>query len=226
MKKLLTVTCICAGFALAGCSNDDDSTPTSQDFIIDARNVENGNSYTAQIDSVKAVVNYEEHYTPDDEFYATYDVFASTNYVNGGFMMTLPAKVDSKYLSGFYHPDFDDLTVSDMNAKYISIQPSEQIFASKSGKLTGKFFYGNRIDDNNRIYVIYVYVDRDVVINGSRTYEVGYFDQTDIFDNVILKKGWNEIYESSTHDYDTKVSESVSTNTKPNGLKWSFRLYE
>ncbi|MDR1347065.1 MAG: hypothetical protein LBJ63_01350 [Prevotellaceae bacterium] len=226
MKKLLTIACICAGFALVGCSSDDDSTPTSQDFIIDARNVENGNDYNSQIDSVKAVANYEEH-SPPGAFYETYDVIATANYVNGGFMMTLPAKVDDHLLtpitSAFRNETIPDgVTVTNPNAKILGIN---FLFAFKSGNQIGRFEYGYEIDDSHSTLVWYVYADRDVSITGSYSYIADDPSSTkySYSYNFSLKKGWNEhctIYGYSEED---KESTTSLSNTKPNGLKWSFQ---
>ncbi|MDR2650975.1 MAG: hypothetical protein LBC68_01495 [Prevotellaceae bacterium] len=226
MKKIfLTVACICTGLMLSSCGSDnDDNNPTSQDFVIDARNIENGNDYSLLIDSVTAVTNYEEE-REEDTYFARYDVLATTNYVNGGFMMTLPANVNSVYLS-VDETEWDGLSISDRNVKVVGIVPSEQIFAVKSGKLVGEFFYGKRIDDDNRIYVVYAYADRDVIINGSRTYQVGMTECTEYYNNVTFKKGWNEIYETRSNDDSANTSTEIYTNIKPNDeLKWSFRAY-
>jgi hypothetical protein len=75
--KLLAMACICAGFALTGCSSDNNDENPLNPLTIDAR-VENGNDYNSQIDSVRAFVN-------DDDT----QVVATAKYVNGGFLMTL-----------------------------------------------------------------------------------------------------------------------------------------
>ncbi|MDR2650974.1 MAG: hypothetical protein LBC68_01490 [Prevotellaceae bacterium] len=226
MKKIfLTIACICAGLMFSSCGSDnDDNNPTSQDFVIDARNVENGNDYSLLIDSVKAITNYDRH-----DYITPNDIVATTNYINGGFIMTLPSFIANvmpiKDIWGGTIPN--TININDPNAKVLIIN---DLLAYKAGEEIGDFKWINIGDprwviDGHFSYVEYVYADRDITINGTHsTSGVGDINdgkESTAFDNLSLKKGWNEIY-SVYSQVSENESLTVRSNTKPAGLKWIF----
>ncbi|MDR1347063.1 MAG: hypothetical protein LBJ63_01340 [Prevotellaceae bacterium] len=206
MKKLLTIACICAGFALAGCSSDDgnDNTPANS-LTIDAR-VENGNDYNSQIDSVRAFVNDNDT-----------EVVATAEYVNGGFTLTLPANIDSRHLNSITVPS--GLKVSDRNMK-ITVIDAYGFVGVKSGQITGEFHYIHTFNQGTHDLVSahFFYVDRNATWDGTYIDDDG---DVSVWDNVSFKKGWNTVYYTVIHHNDNTNTTTYST-TKPNVIKWHY----
>jgi hypothetical protein len=208
MKKLLIMACICAGFALTGCSSDNDENTPANPLTIDAR-VENGNDYNSQIDSVRAFVN-------DDDT----QVVATAKYVNGGFTITLPANIDSKYFSFSFVDLPSGLTVSDKNAKYTVID-AYGFIGVKSGQIVSEFQYINNFFGYDLVSANFFYADRNVTISGTYTENNG---NVNVWDNVSLKKGWNTVYYTVIH-HDDYTTTTTNSNTKPDIIKWRCLLY-
>ncbi|MDR2127248.1 MAG: hypothetical protein LBP63_10520 [Prevotellaceae bacterium] len=215
-KSILTIACVCAGFMFTGCGSDDgDDNATPQNFIIDARNIENGSDYNSHIDSVKAIRNYHENNGA-----VLYNILASAEYVDGGFMMTLPLLIlDDKWTPISNNVIPDGVNVSDPHVKTTSV---DYLATFKNGQATGKFEYICKTADNHDICASYIYVDRDITITGSSDKEEDNWTVINIFDNIVeLKKGWNEVYVTSIGGINSTTF--ITSNVKPDRLKWIFK---
>jgi hypothetical protein len=226
MKSKFNFSMMAAMFAIlpaatfVACDKDDDkdSGAIANNTIVAA--VNNGSSYSGQIDAVKALVGADEEFDFETGTYVWtggYEV-GSTPYVNGGFTLKLQETVADKYLD----PMFEDeeipsgLTVSNPNV----MENSTIILAYKADVLTGILNY--RTADETW-YGELLYVNGDVSTTGSftevddgLTYIAKY--------NLHLKKGWNMAY--GKYNRDDHVYEFELTTTVPAGLQWYFASYD
>ena len=168
--------------------------------------VENGNSYN---NLISKVVAYGWVEAEDDDI-----EIATGNYANGGFTMTLPTPLNSKFLENIMDSELGewgdgDFTYSDVNAKICIIHKAGFEGYSSSGTNVGYFFYGSYYDPE--VWVLYIYADRSVTISGSDDYTIL---------NVSLKQGWNIVYVSYDEDDICTVSSEMPTVFV--GMKWKF----
>ncbi|MDR3351304.1 MAG: DUF4595 domain-containing protein [Prevotellaceae bacterium] len=196
MKKIFTLM-IAAVMVFAGCSKDSDggddigSSPIPNNTITVV--VENGSSYSGQIDVVKLMM-YSA--APDYEI-------TSLSYAGGSFTVNLPASVEDKYLLGFDVPS--GVTISNRNVK----ERPAYFEAWKSGQPVGHIYHGFGAS-NAGGYLLYV--DGDVSITGTGARN-GYSTEY----RVNAKKGWNMVYES-----DESTGVRLITTEAPAGAKWYF----
>jgi hypothetical protein len=200
----------------SSCKKDDEENSggggsTSAAYTVTAQ-VENGNSYNAQIDSVKMLIYKYVEETGEIELVST---IASAAYHNGGFTLKLPATVSNAYLSELgavgLGAGLDGITISNPSVKTTS---GTAIVAYKSGEQAGNFIYSAAT-----LFVgqgQYVYANGDVSLTGSVTDSDTYGMAMKY--NVQLKKGWNMVY--------TKLNmnsmEFEMTTQEPSGLKWRY----
>ncbi|GHT22929.1 hypothetical protein FACS189430_05440 [Bacteroidia bacterium] len=188
------------------CNKDDDDNGGSPVSSINAT-VENGASYNSKVDSVKAFAYVGDTWARTE--------IAKGSYADGKFKIDLPETVPAAYLETFDEEGFPEgITVSNKQAKRLNIS---SFIAYKGGNKVGEFDYGNA-DETAEVF--YMFVDADVTIKGSYTDDDG---DTEKYD-VTLKKGWNEIYVTSTKSKDGKTFSF--SNSKPSGLKWIFEESE
>jgi hypothetical protein len=201
--------CLFTVVALSSCEKDDDKNDpggiTDNTLTVV---VENGNSYNTRIDEVKAEI-FE-----DDEPILT---LTSAEYKNGGFTLTLPEDVSSRYLESFDDNIPDGVKVSNKNVKmgFMSLE------AYKSNDNVGYFYLGSEDCEGE-----FVYVDGDLSITGTVTSTDNWWGEevTEIIKySINLKRGWNTVYFYGTMNGDTYNSEC--TTTAPAGAKWYFYSY-
>ena len=143
---------------------------------------------------------------------------------DGSFSIKLPEKVDANYLSAWDDEDIPStVTVSNRNAKtsYLSFEGVD-----KNGNHVSWLYYGILMgDDDSGAYVDYIYSDSDCSITG--TYSDNYYgDVRNEAYALILKKGWNITYASSskTSDNDGNYIRNSTFSSAPiTGLKWYGR---
>jgi hypothetical protein len=164
-----------------------------QPFVIEAQ-VENGAQY--DVDEVQVYLQY--HGDGADL------LLASGKYENGAFKITLPATFDENYLNEL--GTANGVTVSNPNARYAMF---DEIAAYKNSEAVGIFSSGY----NPNIKVQYMYLDRDVTINGTLN-----DDNDPITYDIIFKKGWNMVYAIKTEN-------EITLTTQPqSGMKWYYQI--
>ena len=119
----------------------------------------------------------------------------------------------------FFEGGFDDIsfiTVSDNNLK---IQIIFDVAILKGTDLIEENFLGfiERGDDDT-IFIMWFYTDRDVQMSGSTTLGDGDDSETIII-NLNFKKGWNRVIFS--WDEETKT-ERIETGPEPSGVSWIY----
>ena len=218
MKRLVLNYLVIAVLAVAAVFTSCKKADVSGEFdgIITAT-VENGNAFDSKIENVVA-------WTEGTESQATPAILAK--YVNGEFMIELPATVDDSYLKEIYG-SYPALKVSNKNAKGTSLN----IGAFQSGVCVGDFYHAKK--SGIQTEALFVYVDGNVNITGSDSQTIINKDpygnilgehKYDISYTVSLKKGWNIMYFTEIHSgssQKTTTKETVSTNV-PEGMKWYF----
>ncbi len=164
------------------------------------------------------------------------DFISEASYINSGFILDLPKTLSDKYLIPFEEPykDCPDLTISDISAKSMGFM---ELFAyDKEGEFLGYLKYSNSDDYNNlENFASWIYVDKDVKINGKLTITNIYeeYEMTSISINHInynLKKGWNWIYGQLESLIDDETNTYTSTyrmsNKKPDNIKFKWYFYD
>jgi hypothetical protein len=201
---LFTVAVICS------CKKDDDNenggNGISKDNTITAT-VVNGLSFDADV--VKLEIDYEKSNGEWDVY-----VVENAHYVDGGFILHLPEKVDDMYLSIPEEDEefYDNVTVSNRNVKYSMCY----LCAYKSDDYAGYFYHG--IGDWRSSLV---YANGYLDITGSYT-ETDDYSYTTVYKyNVHLKKGWNMVYDVDRSN-GNNTSEYEVTSTAPLGAEWCF----
>jgi len=179
-------------------------------FVIEAKNVINGND---DIVTVKAIME-----TDDD----LYDL-ATGKYKNGGFKITLPTPLNNKYLLGVEEDLEEGVTVSDPNAKIGGVS---YISGYDKNNHEIDLFQCLGVASNGYWYIFYTYVDRDVAITGSYTYEDDELYETGVYD-MALKKGWNVTY-CMIEMIDYYTCNYIMTTEKPSNIdfNWYSRYWE
>lgn len=134
---------------------------------------------------------------------------------NGTYFFTLPASVDTNYLTDiqmYFEPYYESLTYG-----YFSI-------SDKNAQLADLYFRGETINEYpfQLIYKgdfargSYVYADRAVKITGSYSYSSAIGQELRM--NVSLNKGWNMMYINNYQENEIYVREY--TTNKVEGLRW------
>ena len=155
------------------CEKDSKGGGDGGGFVIEAKNVIGGND---DIATVKASM-----WKSGEE-----GIIATGKYENNGFKLTLPATLDSKYLSTIGDAPAG-VNVSNPNAK---VRETDYFSAyDKNDNRIGMLFISVEETTNRRVKATYLYADRSFSITGSYTEE----NTTETFD-CSLKRGWNTIY--------------------------------
>jgi hypothetical protein len=199
MKRILIIAVLVA-IAFASCKKDDDFTPLVNNTI--TAQVEKGKDYNSVFSSVKVKIYYLEYYNgnyfslPDSDYFE-----AASDYVNGGFSLTLPETLEARCLMPIANLLYFDsgAKISDRSARgiYTTIEGYD-----KDGKYVDDFIYRTPRTTGD-----FWYVDRDVKITGEDNYNLY---------NMDLKKGWNIVYfKSNGQGYKgSNITEAQK------GLKW------
>jgi hypothetical protein len=207
MKNIFTLMILAAAIAFAACGEDeggkgDDGGSSAIPNNTVTVAVENGASYSGEIDTVKLVIERGGMH-----------VIASFPYSGGNFTITLPASVDDEYLDPM---DMDDLpsgiTTSNRDVK----GGAAYLYAYKSGQLVGDIYRGTA-QSERYFYGYLLYLAGDVSITGTGTdgdYTTEY--------RVNGKKGWNMWYTTRG----TNLTSRLVTTEAPTGAKWYFLEYD
>jgi len=205
LKKLALLPLFCGLVLTSACSNDDENgngndIPTSWfDGTITAT-VVNGNDYNDLISRVGAVTRANN----------SLETIATSAWSSGGFTITLPETLESRFLWSI-ESEFEDMPhviISDRNARI----SSAEIEAFDDQNNVVGVFMNIREDENLFVMTILAYADRDVSQIGSDGY-----DQTW---NLSLRRGWNKIY---VIERETATGGEVLFTTEAvNGLRWHF----
>jgi hypothetical protein len=203
--------CMFTVVALSSCNKDDDDGDNGAIDNTLKVAVENGNSLNEKIAVVKLII------WPGDKEYA------SVEYKDGGFTLTLPENLSSQDLGPFDDDDFHySIKISNENVKY----GWAFLEAYKSGRYVGDFYLKSGDWEGYPVYA-----DGDVSITGTYTETEEYdgYTRTDTEKyNVNLKKGWNIVYEKGqgTENGTTYTYTYEATTTAPVGVKWYFESYD
>jgi hypothetical protein len=224
MKSKFNFSVMAAMFAIlpaatfVACDKDDDtdSGAIANNTIVAA--VNNGSSYSGQIDAVKAIIGTYEKFDSETGTYVwTGDYETGSGlYVNGGFTLKLQETVADKYLLSIFEDEAmpsGGITISNPNVKRRSVT----ICAYKADVETGGVFNYHTADET--WYGTLLYVNGDVSLTGSTTDDDGESTYIEKY-NVHLKKGWNMVYGKEVEKESS--SEFELTTTVPTGLQWYF----
>ena len=253
MKKkhilILTQALIVTGLIFAvGCKKKDHSpsdsgNSTSLSLTIEATDVIDIYNSSSDIVTAKVILYYYDDYDTHNE-----DVIVSVPYQNNGFKIELPANLDSKYLKSLSDIfENTDINVSDRSAKcYGYLEDIEGYDKYKDN--IGWFSLNNGYhlidwgwDEWNGSCITWLYVDKDVIIEGSdyNKYVYNYPDNSRCVDiieehfDLNCKKGWNVMYYSYSYSYNYSETTNTTTNTyiyrytsqKPSGIDYNWYYY-
>ncbi|GHT25423.1 hypothetical protein FACS189430_12000 [Bacteroidia bacterium] len=217
MKRVSNFLVAMAAVMILGCDkNNDGNEPGTESAITEIKaTVENGASYNDKIDEVRAIIE-----TGYDE--------VSGAYTNGGFTIKLPETVPAEHLfspTEYWknHSEMQNIgaTVTPATTKLTEIDYFQAYKASvKVGKFEYKKGTGDYYNKGSVTEAVYVYTDRDAVINGKNITK-----STVIWNNVFLKKGWNIVYQITSYATNS-YGDYTYTNIEQGGLKWYFEEYE
>ena len=139
---------------------------------------------------------------------------------DGSFSITLPATIDTRYLSGWDDEDIPPaLVVSDKSAKstYLDIAGVDE-----AGNIRTWLYYGKLMESGAGVYVDYIYSDSNFSITGTHTET----EELNVYNYVYalhIKKGWNITYETlsiANGGDGTYIRNRTYTSTPISGLKW------
>ena len=216
------------------CEKDDDNSGNGSDgnaSTINATNVVNGSS---KITTVKAEIYWETGDWDDDDSEYGYYTIAEAQYKNNSFKMELPSTVPAKYLQPIMEDDdMEGVTVSDKTVKGAALVD----FAAydKDGEELGWLVLVSADpsdDDENGSVATWIYVDKNITVNGQEVYDDYNEVYIEKYNNITLKKWWNIVYMSTTETYNQSTKKTTYTETystqKPSGvtLKWYFCSYD
>jgi hypothetical protein len=237
---IMTMAAVVGTTAMVACSKKS-GDPVPNPFVPNADGtlpvtvaVENGTTYSSQIDSVK-IGGWVDNKG---------DVYLTTvPYVSGGFSFTLPATVAAANLSPYFDDnDLDDmegLTISNKNVKAFAV---DFLHAYKNGNpnYVGYFEYEGESGDLDEkagtgtfmkeIEAEFVYVDADCNISGSAKVDFSELEGGTLNASVSLKKGWNVLYEIVEYKNikwqaggDPTFDFVMTSTTAPqSGVKWTY----
>ncbi len=154
-----------------------------------------------------------------------WSVIADALYQSNGFTMNLPEILEDKYLFPISDKIPSGITISDKSVKMAELNSFNAL--DKNDNEIGEIIYAS-VGENNGVLVSWIYVDKDVTINGQ--YKEIDDEDEDIYEynNCTLKKGWNIAYQSITRTYKSvgRIKTHTMLTQKPSGvnLKWHFEL--
>jgi hypothetical protein len=196
LLKMASVSLLAAA-TFCACNNKDgdDNGSTgaiSGKFTIE---VENGSSYSGQIDTVKL----ERWYADSGETKVA--VFYSTSYADGKFALNLSEIVDGKHFDPIPEEMLSIFKVSNPNVKILA------------GTLSAYNKLGSRVGEFKLVQGDWSgfleYVNGDVSITGAGTF---YNQQLDY--DMNAKKGWHVLYRNS--------ATGKITTQAPSGMVWKY----
>jgi len=153
------------------------------------------------------------------------ETLAEATFNNGNFTIELTETVNTNFLHADFAVPPPTLTVSNTNAQLLWIDGITGY--NMEGKAIADFWF-EKVNSNSFSHVTWVYVDRDLNISGSSTYEEGSNYEEIIVYSLVLKKGWNIVYKTETDlvqggkdIYKTEYSNSVVSGLSWFGFLWS-----
>ena len=191
------------------CKKDSKEGGEITGFVIEAENVIDAND---DIATVKAISGME------DEM----EVIATGKYKNGGFKLTLPSTLNSKYLLSISEDIEEGMVVSDPNAK---VGAANWFVAyDKDGNEIGEFdcVYYDEETNTNATSLFHFYADRDLTITGTIIYEHEWFGYTTEIYDCSFKKGWNVFYFIEEWDNDNTYYNLTLTTKEPSGITFNW----
>ena len=211
MKKLMYLFVMAATLPLAfvSCDKDDDGGGGGSVISeITATDVNDKYGGSSQIVTVKAFIS-RRYYNP--RLGMEGEILARAPYINNGFVLELPATMDTKYLELFPEDLLNTISISDKSVRLFRF---DDIAAFDVNDKEVGFFYLETGDTAaTDIFVSWFYVDKNVTVKGK--IELG----NEIYNyNLILKKGWNVVYVNSTKNGVTYTSQKSSGET----YSWNF----
>jgi hypothetical protein len=195
-----------AGLVICSVSCKKDSKDT--DFVIEAKNVIDGNNDIAIVKASMWKSGEEE-------------IIATGKYENNGFKLTLPATLDSKYLSTTIGYAPVGVNVSNPNAK---VREADCFSAyDKNDNRIGVLFISVEETTNRRVKATYLYTDRNFSVTGSYTEVSGNTTEIATFD-CSLKRGWNIMY--SIEESGDGCSYFTLTTKKPSDVTLNWHYFD
>jgi len=192
IKKLNLL--VLATLIFVGCVKDEEELPLKSNII--TAKVEKGKDYASVFSSVKVFIYYYDTYV--DGHYTTIEgncyEAASSDYIDGGFSLTLPETLESRCVV-----PLADVLWYDSGVKVSNISTRGIEITIKGYDKDGVFVddFECRRKSNKNVSGRFIYVDRDVTITDS--------DNRRIF-NLNLKKGWNMyFYKDNGYGYKSNI---------------------
>jgi hypothetical protein len=219
--SLLATTTFCA------CDKDDDKEDNAATSTIPAGEytieVENGNKYNSNIDSVKLVIEHDD--------VVVYEV-CSGQYANGKVTLDFSKSVPDEYLNAFHDeelPDelavFKNLKISNPSVKTGWMKLKAYKWNADYSRYVGNIYHGTDEQGGGSISSIISYANDDVTITGSfklEEMESDYKININYIYNVNLKKGWNIVY-AKLPQIITGIVPTVEVTTQaPAGAVWRY----
>ena len=217
------------GIVTACDKKNNNSSSGSSINVIEASNIIIETGSDSYIDSVK-IGEYDD--------FEVFKTFASSPYQNHGFKLSLPALLTNKYLETINANEFDiKVTISDKTAKLYPLDFIRAWNNNNTQYSIGSFRYKEKIN-GSYTEAMWIYVNKDLNIQGSEqvtnvneNYKVTYTQSI----NLVLKKGWNiiynnesenETYNSATETYTIAYQDTYSSQKPSNAnLKWYGNIY-
>ncbi|HTO15378.1 MAG TPA: hypothetical protein VLZ83_06390 [Edaphocola sp.] len=194
---------------------DDEKKP----FTITASDVMNSKS---ELKKVVALSSWEIGVNNGD------DTVGTATYENNGFTLTLNDIVSEHLapVNTVFEEMIDSVQISDSNANIAFLE--EIIGLDENNTLMGYFSYGAETV-NTEYLSNWVYVDKDVTVNGQIRMEDGLYKSNFVYE-MSFKKGWNEIYAIMKESYDEVndigLDDFKITTQKPENIVYKWRLEE
>lgn len=220
MKRFFCVAFMPLMFAsvFISCDKDDEGIDDSNASKITAANVVSSSS---KIVTVEAELRWKT-----GTYSYGWSAIADALYKSNGFTIQLPENLADKYLFPISDNIPSEITISDKTAKTAELS-SFKVLDINDNEI-GEIIYASMDNESNGVLVSWVYVDKDVTINGQYNEIDDDDEDIHIYNNCTLKKGWNIAYQRITRTY--KSAGRIKTHThsiqKPSGanLKWYFEL--
>ena len=181
---------------------DVDNTPQALTITV---TVEGGSDLDldAKIDEVRV-------FAIDNEY--DYVLIATGAFVNGGFVVTLPADLDDRFLGELFEDGIPEgIEVSDPSVK---ISKDVRFIAYKDGEEVGRFYFGT-----DGLMSMINYANGHVDISGIDEN----WGSIDTYTDFSLKPGWNFLYGACLDDPITYSETCTLTTIAPTSdAKWFF----
>ena len=209
--------------ATTACKKDKKDDYGDASVIIATNIIGDNDSEVAQVKAISPLFDYYDGFY---ELVGEYEA-VPVPYNNHGFKINLPITLPDKCFMVIGNEGFPEgIFVSDKNAK---IAYGGCGAYDKYGKMVGGFSLKYEKGENEFCTAVWIYCDRNLVIQGRLHDEDEYYEYRWEYDsdlNYHLKKGWNIVYMySKIHQTEYSYSHSVKgTTEKPSGidLRWYY----